>query len=364
MDRARARHAAARSTAVAAALIVLALGFGLAFAPSRAQAFSKAIWGEAFRNGVNQFPIYKRLGVKIFEQDLYWNQVAPVRPRDPANPNDPAYQWPTSIRQAITEARVFHMQVLLQIIGTPGWANHGRAWNWAPSKPSDFATFAAAASRHYPFVHLWMIWGEPTRAPNFQPTTAAKPGARLDAKQKRGPHVYAQMLNDAYGALKSVSKKNLVIGGCTYTTGSLDTEQWVQNLRLPNGRPPRMDMWAHNPFSFEAPSFHDPPSGDGAVQFSDLPELAGWLDRYIRKGLPIFLSEFTIPTQPDTEFNFYVDPTVAAQWVTDALRLSRHWHRIYALGWINVYDSPPQSYGGLMTVNGVKKLDFWAFANG
>ena len=86
------------------------------------------------------------------------------------------------------------MQVLLEIIGAPSWANGGH-WNWAPSDPSDFATFAAAAARHYPFVHLWMIWGEPTRAPNFEPTTAAKPGSALDAKQKLAPHIYARMLD-------------------------------------------------------------------------------------------------------------------------------------------------------------------------
>ena len=65
-----------------------------------------------------------------------------------------------------------------------------------------------------------------------------------------------------------------------------------------------------------------------------------------------------------TEFDTAINPRVAAQWVSDALRLARHLHRIYGLGWINVYDSPPETYGGLMTVNGVKKADFWAFANG
>jgi hypothetical protein len=356
MDRARARHVVACAILVAAAVIALA--------PSGAQAFSKAIWGDVYRNGVNQFPIYKRLGVKIYETDLYWFEVAPHRPRHPANPNDPAYRWPASIAQAITQAKRYHMQVLLQIIGTPPWANHGRAWNWAPSQPSNYATFAAAAARHYPYVHLWMIWGEPTRAADFEPDTPAEAKQRLDPQQQRGPHIYARMLNDAYGALKRVSKRNLVIGGCTYITGDIDTEQWVQNLRLPNGRPPRMDMWAHNPFSFKAPNFHDPPTPNGAVEFSDLPELARWLDRYQHRGLPIFLSEFTIPTAVDTEFDTAINPRVAAQWVSDALRLARHWHRIYGLGWINVYDSPPQSYGGLMTVNGVKKPDFWAFANG
>jgi hypothetical protein len=125
-----------------------------------------------------------------------------------------------------------------------------------------------------------------------------------------------------------------------------------------------MDMYAHNPFSAKEPSFSQPPSPFGEVQFSDLPELAGWIDRYLHHGMPIFLSEFTIPTAIDNEFDFYVDPPVAARWITDALRLSRHWKRIYALGWIHVYDDPPTSNGGLLTENGVPKPSFAAFEHG
>ena len=62
--------------------------------PAPRAAFSKAIWGEATRDGVNQFPMYKMLGVSIVELDLDWNQVAPTRPAQPTNPNDPAYVWP------------------------------------------------------------------------------------------------------------------------------------------------------------------------------------------------------------------------------------------------------------------------------
>jgi hypothetical protein len=129
-------------------------------APARAHAFSKAIWGQVYRNGVNQFPLYRQLGVSIVELDLPWAEVAPVRPQNPRNPSDPAYLWPTAIEQAVTQARHFHMHLLLEIIGAPKWANGGHASNWAPRHPADFAAFATAASRRYPSVHLRMIWGD------------------------------------------------------------------------------------------------------------------------------------------------------------------------------------------------------------
>lgn len=334
-------------------------------APGSAVAFSKAIWGPVYRGGVNQFPLYHQLGVSIYEADLSWNAVASSRPRDPANPRDPAYRWPGDIQQAIRQARRFHMRVMLQIIGAPPWANGGHAdWSWAPRNPADFATFAAAAARRYPSVHLWMIWGEPTRPGNFHPITKALPGVRLDPAQQAAPHIYARMLDAAYGALKGANRRNIVIGGSTYTTGLLDPLQWIENLRLPDGRPPRMDMYAHNPFSYKAPSFSVGFSPFDEVQFSDLPELAHWIDRYLHPGLPLFLSEWTIPTAPDQEFDFWVDPSVAAQWITDALRLSRQWQRIYALGWVHVYDDPPLSSGGLLTAQGTPKPGFQAFANG
>ena len=141
----------------------------LLVAPAAAQAFSKAIWGDVYRNGVNQFPLYHRLGVSIYEADLNWAQVAPTRPHNAKSPADRAYLWPVDIAQAITQARRFHMRVLLQITGAPPWANGGHDWSWAPHNRTDFAAFATAASRRYPSVHLWMIWGEPTRAGNFNP---------------------------------------------------------------------------------------------------------------------------------------------------------------------------------------------------
>jgi hypothetical protein len=343
----------------------LALAAAIAL-PSSASAFSKAIWGQVYRNGVNQFPLYRQLGVKIFEISLNWEQVAPTRPADPTNPADPAYEWPSEIDQAVALAKRFHMQVLIQLIDTPPWANGGHADPiWAPRHAPDFAAFATAAARRYRSVHLWMIWGEPTKPGNFQPLpTKVVPGGPLTSAQRAAPHIYARVLNAAYGGLKSVSRRNLVIGGNTYTTGALDPLQWIRNLRLPDGRAPRMDMYGHNPFTYKQPSFSDSIDPFDEVQFSDLHELAGWIDRYLRPGMPIFLSEFTIPTAADQEFNFWVDPPVAARWVTAAFKLSRAWNRIYALGWIHVYDDPPTSYGGLLTAAGQPKPDFRAFARG
>jgi hypothetical protein len=326
------------------------------------------MWGPSVHNGVSLFPTYRDLGVKIYEDDLHWDSIALRRPRNASSPNDPAYAWPAEVTTAVAEAQRYHIQVALQIVGAPPWANGGKSWNWAPLHAQDYANFAIAAAKRYPSVHLWMIWGEPSRSHNFEPETPAKPLAPLDAQQKVAPHIYARILNAAYGALKSVSASNVVIGGMTFTTGDISTQQWIENLRLPNGKPPRLDMYGHNPFSFRAPNLSNPPSPDQQIDFSDLGRLSKLVDRYLgRPGNPdpkLFISEWTVPTKVDLEFNFFVEPLLQAQWITDAFRVAGELPSIYALGWINLYDEPPTTYGGLLEADGAKKPGYAAFVEG
>jgi hypothetical protein len=338
------------------------------WAPMANAAAVKAMWGPSVHEGVSLFPTYRDLGVKIYEDDLRWNVIAPRRPQHPTNPNDPAYAWPAEVTSAVAEAKRYHIQVALQIIGAPTWANGGKPWNWAPRQPQDYANFAIAAAKRYPSVHLWMIWGEPSRSQDFEPEVPAKPFTKLNAHQRAAPHLYARILDAAYGALKSVSRSNLVIGGMTYSGGEISTQQWIENLRLPDGKPPRLDMYGHNPFSVRAPNLSNPPSRDQEVDFSDLGRLSKLVARNLgRPGNPapkLFISEWTIPTKIDLEFNFYVDPLVQARWITDGLRIASSWSRIYAVGWIYLYDEPPTSYGGLLETDGAQKPGYAAWKAG
>jgi hypothetical protein len=335
--------------------------------PASASA-TKAMWGSAIRDGVSLFPTYRELGVKIYEDRLRWSAIAPRRPRNPRNPNDPAYVWPVEVTQAVAEAKRYGMQVALQIIDAPPWANGGKPLNWAPIHAQDYANFATAAARRYPSVHLWMVWGEPTRGPDFEPLTPAKPFAKLNAQQQFAPRIYARILDAAYGALKGVSRSNLVIGGMTYTTGEISTQQWIENLRLPDGRPPRLDMYGHDPFSFRAPNLANPPSPDQQIDFSDLGRLSKLVDHYLgRPGNPdpkLFISEWTVPTKVDEEFNYYVEPLLQAQWIADGLRVAGELPSVYAVGWIHLYDEPPESYGGLLETDGAKKPGYFAWKDG
>lgn len=353
---------------IGALALTLTLGACLTATRGAEAASLKAMWGPAIHNGASLFPTYRELGVRIYEDDLRWNSIASHHPHDPRNPHDPAYTWPAEVTQAVAEAKRYHIQVALQIIGAPPWANGGKPWNWAPTNPRDYANFAIAASKRYPSVHMWMIWGEPSRSHNFEPLDPVKPFAALNVHQRSAPHRYARILDAAYGALKSISRANLVIGGMTYTTGNISTQQWIENMRLPNGKPPRLDMYGHNPFSARAPNLSNPPSPEQQVDFSDLGRLSTLVDRYLgQPGNPdpkLFLSEWTEPTSDDLEFNYYVEPLLQVQWITDGLRLARSLPSIYAVGWIHLYDEPPTSYGGLIEADGIEKPGYTAWKDG
>jgi hypothetical protein len=354
------------------ALILAGLLGGAQPADAAPISIKKAIWGP-----VDAFATYAELGAGIYQTTVRWDQVAPGRPADPSNPADPAYRWPAEVDTAIAEGARYGIEVSVMILGAPRWANGGKAWRWAPKRPADFARFAAAASRRWPGVRHWMIWSEPTKAANWQPLAGDEGAPLRTRRQLRGPRLYARVLDASYAALKAVTPRNLVIGGNTFTVGTVAPLYWVQALKLPDGRPPRMDLWGHNPFSLRSPNLAHPPLGRGFADFSDLDTLANALDRAMRRArLPaqrhvrIFLSEYSLPTDhPNHEFNFHMSQQVQAVWIRKALRIVRGWKRIYTFGYLGLNDDPLRADGqqverGLIQRDGRRKPAFAAYRDG
>ena len=78
-----------------------------------------------------------------------------------------------------------------------------------------------------------------------------------------------------------------------WARGNLDLAVAFEGFfRLPNGRPPRMDLYGHNPFSYRHPSLRNPPSSPDTVDFSDLGRFDKQVARYLRQRQSELLAEF------------------------------------------------------------------------
>jgi len=343
------RRTAARAVALAA--------LALAVFPAGAAAAEKAIWGPlTLPNGTDAFPLYKQLGVNTFQIQLDWSKVAPTRPAKPTSWRDPAYVWPVEVTQAIRAARKQKIKVAILVNRTPGWANGGKAPIWMPRRVVNFSRFVRAASRRYPTVRRWMIWGEPNRADRFQPNKKGK---------RTAPRAYARLLDAAYGGLKRASRRNVVIGGMTWTGGDVRPAYFLRWLKLPGGRRPRLDWYGHNPFPFRYPNLKEEPLAGGWRDISDMDVFSREVARAFPGRPRLWLSEFTIQSdQRSGIFDLYVNQQEQARWLKAAYRIARRVRPIAGLGWLSLVDQAPgpmSSHWGLMTSDGTPKPALEAF---
>ena len=332
---------------VLAVLLVLVAALAAAQPATAGQSRKKAIWGPVDAQDKFMMPFYKDLGVGIFQIQLRWERVAPTKPANPRDPSDPAYQWPEDLDIVIDQARPAGIDVALLVQGTPGWANGGGPYFSAPTRLKDYVDFLEAASRRYPEVSQWMIWGEPSRATGYTPRLPQRMPESQKAKQRA--QSYARLLDLSYARLKRVSAANKVVGGMSYNSsgtvpGYQRPARWVRNLKLPNGRPPRMDFYGHNPFSARKPDIRKDPEGKDLRDLSDSDLLYKEVNRRLkrRKKIRLWLSEYSIPTdQPAPVFaDFYVSRAKQGSWLRAAYKLAKT-KKIYTLGYYRLIDDTP-----------------------
>jgi hypothetical protein len=349
LPRSRPRTAVATTLACLAAL--------LAGATASAPAAEKALWGPpTLPDGTSAFGLYDELGIDTLQLTMSWASVAAARPAAPGDPADPAYSWPADVDLAAGEAARHGIRLSLLVTGTPAWANGGRAPIWRPDRAQDFADFLTAATRRYPAVRRWMVWGEPNRADRFQPNALNRP---------TGPRAYATLLDAAYGALKRASRHNIVIGANTWTGGTVKPAAFLRWMRLPGGRPPRLDWLGHNPFPFRFPTLAEPPLAGGYRDMSDVDTISRDARRVYHRTVPLWLSEYTIQSDHASQvFPTYVTQPAQAHWLTAAYRIADDLGPAVAgLGWLTLLDEPaaPDSANfGLMTYDMVRKPAFAA----
>jgi polysaccharide biosynthesis protein PslG len=163
------------------------------------------------------------LGVDLVRFNLHWDQIEATR-------GQPAWEDSDAVLEGLHGRGI---GVVIGLVGSPRWANGGKAPNFAPSAAS-FADFARAAATRYRWVREWLIWNEPNQVRWLRPTTAA---------------VYVrQILNPAYAAIHAVNPRAKVGGGVTApraSAGGVSPVAWIRGMRAAGAR---LDAYAHHPY--------------------------------------------------------------------------------------------------------------------
>ena len=223
--------------------IVLTLAGALAVAPraSAAQGVKFGLTDDAWLlNGQGTLDArldrLDALGVRVVRFTLRWDQIARAQPAAATDPSDPAYNWnvPDPVLNGLHERGI---DVVLQLLGTPGWANGRKPSNVAPTSGATFAAFASAAAHQYPWVRRWLIWNEPNQVRWLRPTSAA---------------IYTtKLLNPAYIAIHNAIRGAQVAGGGTAprgSTGGVSPVAWLTGMHAAHAR---FDAYAHNPYPLD-----------------------------------------------------------------------------------------------------------------
>ena len=250
------------------------------------------------------------LGAKLVRYMVNWRAIARTRPRHPAEPDDPAYNW-TNTDAVLGGLHAHGITVLLTLYRVPGWANGGRGSSGVPSSRNSLAAFAVAVAKRYPWVRLWEVWNEPNLRTFLNPNS---------------PRLYVQrLLNPTYDALAAQNPLNRVAGGATSPRSTRTGLSPVRFMRGMKQAHARLDAYSHHPYPVTR---GERPFGfargvcrycTGVLTLANLPSLVGEVRRDFGPKR-IWLTEYGYQTNQLDPFG--VSPVLQAKYVADsALRV-------------------------------------------
>jgi hypothetical protein len=174
-----------------------------------------------------------QLGAEVFRYMVNWRQVAAKRPRHPADPDDPAYDW-TKTDPVLRGLHAHGITALVTLYRTPAWASRGRGMRAVPTTRYSLAAFAVAVARRYPWVRLWEVWNEPNLRSFLAPNS---------------PRLYVQkLLNPTYAALHALNPANRVAGGATAPRSTRTGLSPIAFMRGMHRARARIDAYSHHPY--------------------------------------------------------------------------------------------------------------------
>jgi hypothetical protein len=319
-------------------------------------------------------------GASVIHTTASWAGIAPTKPANPANGDDPAYKL-ADLDELVFQSGIYGLRVMIDINGTPKWANGGKAPNVMPKRLSDLTTFAKMLSNRYNgrqghgTVALWSVWNEPNLqlflTPQFSPSrtvTAVKTVKGKRVKYKKtvftivGPANYAKLYKAAYAGIKSGNSLAKVAIGETSARGrdkplggvsaSLAPGTFAKYLAKVHGL--KFDAWAHHPYP-TSPNL--PPLQKVRypnVTLSTLPTFEKNLKKYFHRSVPVWITEYGHETKPPDPHG--VSYALQAKYAVQALTIAKNDPNVQMFIWFVFHDSSGNPWqSGLYTSGGAQK---------
>jgi hypothetical protein len=325
-------------------------------------------------------------GASVIHTTASWPQMAPTKPDDPANGDDPAYRL-TDLDELVFQAGLYGLRVMVNINGTPKWANGGKAPNVMPKKLSDLTTFARMLASRYNgtsghgAVSLWSVWNEPNLGLFLKPqfssvktVNAVKTVKGKKVKYKKttfkivGAANYGKLYKAAYTGIKAGNRAAKVAVGETSARGrdkplkgvsdSIAPGTFAKYLAKVKGL--RFDAWAHHPYPSTSSLKPTQKVRYPNVALSTLPTFERDLKRFFLRSVPVWITEYGHETKPADRHG----ATLAQQaaYAKQALRIAKADPNIQMFIWFVFRDSKGNPWqSGLFSQNGAQKPAFNAF---
>jgi hypothetical protein len=298
-------------------------------------------------------------GARLVRIDVNWRDAAPASPSpgfQPANPNDPAYNWQEADR-AIDQVVAAGLEPIVDIGGPPSWAQAPSGSGPFSVEPVQYGQFAAAAASRYdgltpgqPRVRYWDVWNEPNASYFLRPQTLAGSVVSVNA--------YRTMIESFAAAVHGVAPDNVVIAGELFPNGvnnggvtAIAPLEFTRQLFCVSGgsRPHRIcnvhvpvDVWSVHPYTSGSPTTL--PANPNNIWLSNLSSLTAAVRSAQRLGTllspgpaQVWITEFSWDSNPPDPQG--VPVKIEQRWVAEAI------YRAWASGisvftWYSLRDEP------------------------
>jgi len=308
-------------------------------------------------------------GATVIHTAASWPQIAPTRPVHPLDADDPAYHL-ADLDTLVREASKYGLRVMVNISGTPKWANGNQTPNHMPKKLRDLTNFAFMLAQRYDgenpgkgVVSMWSVWNEPNLHQFLTP--------QYNAKGKIvSPGEYARLYKAAYAGIKRANPGAEVAIGETSAQGrdkpakgnsseTVSPGMFAKLLARIKGL--KFDAWAHHPY----------PTSPGAkpmekvrypnVTLSQLPTFEKQLKSTFHRKVPIWITEYGHETKPAQKNG--VTYSQQSAYAKQALAVAKADPNVQMFVWFTFRDSAGNPWqSGLEQPSGAHKPAYAAFS--